>query len=204
MKELFEELASWSCILIPLALVVIGFVVYLVSINQNHKDLDSKKEKQNARLLQDGVTNSVEYDWRNAAGSRYYRVIVDDLHRKLYILQNDNNGYTIIPFSKISGFEVFCDNKPADTLKRVVKGGLLYGASGAFIGASTARDKVRSFRAVIYLRDIENPRYVFDIIQKDTSLKSSDYISAVRFAEQVKASVLAIVEMNSTSSTKGY
>ena len=196
MADFWKELSSWSCILIPLLLVIVGFIIAGISVHCNKKELDSKTRQQREQLSKKGIVISQEYEWRNAFNSRYYRFLVDEVHKKIYLESNTSKGLLSVPFSKLVGFETYCDSLERDSVRRAIVGGAVYGPMGVVIGAHSARNKVKSFGAVLYIADLRNSSYEFNLIQNETSTKSIDYTGAVYFVNKVNASVKAIIAMN--------
>jgi hypothetical protein len=189
---------EFLCVTISL-IIFVGIMIFLVYIQkENYNSFENKKNSQNDTLKKAGIIISNEYVWSNGSFERYYRFIIDDVHKIIYITNNSKKDFDEIPFSKIIGFEVLSDVIPADRLERVIMGGALYGPMGAMIGAHTAKDKVDYYTGVIYLNDPSKPRYNIHLINKKTSTSSGDFQRATSFMQNVGASINAIVSMNSS------
>ena len=170
--------------------------------------LSTKKPKQDPRTF----IKTKQEDWLNANklhnlpqysfGNNYF--VMDEHNQTIYvsnpILLETSNIFAAIPFAKIIGFETYVDNQVETRtdggISRAVVGGLLFGGAGAIVGASTAKqvssDTVNSYKAVIYIDDLKNPRFEFPLITQKTDKQSPIYREAEGFAESVNASVKVI------------
>lgn len=195
---------------------VIILIAYLVHVNEDVPAIKSKKAEQEEYeqeyLSANNVSISTEYDYQsnyytdniNYNNSLSIRFIVDSHHQFIHVLSKhkgtDYITETSMPFQQIIGCEIMTDSKVTGGIGRAVVGGVLAGDVGAFVGAMTAPEKIMSYKIVIYKNNPANPMIEIALIEGKTSTKKSDYIEAVRFAENVNAVIRAIVYQNNTVS----
>ena len=149
-----------------------------------------------------GLSNNPSYKWGNNV------FVLDEAQNTVYIsnsiLAGSSQVFLQIPFSEIIGFETLIDNqvetKTTGALSRALVGGMLAGGAGAIVGAASAKtvstDKIQSYKAVLYLNDLSNPRLEFDLLDSPAQKTDYAYTEAKRFAESVNASVKAILARN--------
>lgn len=192
---------------------VIILIAYLVHVNEDVPAIKSKKAEQEEYeqeyLSANNVSISTEYDYQssyytdniNYNNSLSIRFIVDSHHQFIHILSKhkgtDYITETSMPFQQIIGCEIMTDSKVTGGIGRAVVGGVLAGDAGAIVGAITAPTKIMSYKIVIYKNDTNNPIEEIVLVNENKSTKDPDYISAVRFAENVNAVIKAIVYQNS-------
>lgn len=198
---------SWGVVFLLIgAILVVGLVVYYV-VDQpeikNKKGILEKSEQE--YLIENGVTISKEYDYSD----NYYknnisweksvcvRVIIDNIHAKLVLLSS--NGYReILSFSEIIGCEIVVNSQVTGRIGRAVVGGIIGGDAGAIVGAISAKDQIMSYKIVIYKNDVVNPKTELELIKEKKTITDNDYISAVHFAENVNATIKAILNFETS------
>ena len=161
--------------------VILVFVVWLVfHFGADAPKLKEQKSEQQQReheyIRNNNITVSVEYKYEIeyiAKGSEwtqwiYYRYIVDDEHKKIYILGNAGDRIEI-PFSELIGCEVLSDSQAVGGIKRAVMGGVIGGVAGALVGAATTKTHIMSYKIVIYKSDIQCPTVEIVLIKSKTS-----------------------------------
>lgn len=98
-----------------------------------------------------------------------------------------------IPFSQIIGSQVLEDAEIRGGVGRAIAGGFLAGDAGAIVGASTAKKSVTSFIVRIQTNNIHKPAYDIPLISSCVATDSKKYKEAIAFANDVQASIKAIV-----------
>lgn len=200
-------------------IIVFIFAIIIVCCVHTTEDVPAIKGKKQEQMKQaheyiteNNVNITKKYDYQNSLYAHdvnyrkgiSIRFIVDSPHRYIHIFQkpsgSESTAEISIPFDQIIGCEIMTDSKVTGGIGRAVVGGVLAGDVGAFVGAMTAPEKIMSYKIVIYKNNPANPMIEIPLIEGKTSTKNSDYIEAVRFAENVNAVIRAIVYQNNTVS----
>lgn len=106
------------------------------------------------------------------------------------------------PFDNFLGCEIKEDEATTDGIGRAIIGGFVAGEAGAVVGAITAKKIVKKYQLVFYMKDIKNPRVVFDLPNNLTIVGNNNLnsIAAKQFTDCVFASMKTII--NYTEKTK--
>lgn len=182
----------WFLIILAIAAIV-GISIPLIG---GHK-IKAGNKKQDKRMVEKGTVITVEHEWNDAFYSMHYRFIADDKNEYVIIFKGtDHQVKTTIPYHEISGFEIIADNEVVGGVGRIVAGSLIAGNLGAIIGASSGGNAVSSYKGVLYRKNVSKPKYEFVLLQKRTSITDVHYRQASKFAQDVNATVKAIVSKN--------
>lgn len=182
-------------------IVVIGMLVAgpLICI-ANGMAVKAENNQHNEYLDKHGVVVAKEYEYSNAMHSKHIRVVIDERNKNLYI-SNRYGYFDKIPFSDVLGAEICADNRVLDNFGNVLAGGIIAGTAGAIAGATSSTPAVRTYKVLVYTKQISTPKISINLIDTTTEKDSIDYTSAVRFAENVFATIKAIVYLSTTNNT---
>ena len=174
------------------------------------EDAKKTREEESYRDIQDSyiIDNNISVTTKIESGIN--RVLVDEIGGQIYISNSDtkelNEPFVIIPFSAIIGSETLIDGKTetkvSGGLGRAVVGGVLAGGAGAIVvaatGKSVSQDKITSFKTQIYLDDISDPLFVFNLINSTIAVEknSAEYRKAMEFSNRLNAIIRVIVNRN--------
>lgn len=196
---------TWVYLICLIAFIVCAIGSARAQTKLHKAQEDSKAARFDAQtnwLTQYGLSNNPTYKWENNV------FVLDESQSNTYIsnsiLAGSSQVFLQIPFSKIIGFETLIDNqvetKTTGALSRALVGGMLAGGAGAIVGAASAKtvstDKIQSYKAVLYLNDLSNPRLEFNLLDAPVQKTDYTYTEARKFAESVNASVKAILARN--------
>lgn len=194
-----------SYILIAL---LIGFIVILLKASADaptvHEKEMSFQEERNRFIASANISsNATEYVFKDFDYSRIpsYEIgkhicfFVDETHLKVFVFSNQEDHYSI-PFSEIIGCEIIADSKVTGGVGRAIVGGVLAGEAGAIVGAVTAKEYIMSYKVALYRNSTDSPRIDIDLIDKKTATNDTDFSAAVQFANNISATVKAIVYRN--------
>ena len=175
--------------------LIISFVLIPLAV-ESHENTETlratQRDEQDNFIMQNNITISKEYTYKTPLNDVNIRVIFDNINKNIFIAETSKYFYKI-PFSKIIGCEIMTDSQVTGGVKRAIVGGVLAGEVGAAVGAITAKKHIMSYKIVLYLNDIDKPKKELELIKTKKSTKDNDYINAVKFAENISATVKAIM-----------
>ena len=181
-----------------------------ITVSKDSKYSDFLKENY-IRYIKENKLHISEEDkeniWADSLREENYRLIADDIQKKVYIFdKTDTLSVICMPYSEIIGYELLSDSQviASGGMKRAIVGGLLAGTTGAIIGASTIEQKktVSSLRAIIYRTSIADPQFEFILIDKDTDVRGIKYTAAIEFATEINAIIKAIISQSSKDASR--
>ena len=105
----------------------------------------------------------------------------------------DKGDFYSLNLGDINGFEILEDDAVVGGIGRAIAGGILAGGMGAIVGATTAKNHVLSYAIAIYTKDIANPQVTITLLNSKTKKDSLEYRLASSFAQEINASVKAII-----------
>lgn len=105
----------------------------------------------------------------------------------------DMGYFNSISFNDINGFEILEDSTVTDGIGRAIAGGILAGGVGAIVGAVTAKKYVTSYSITFYTNNIAKPQIIIPLLNSKTKKDSMEYRQASHFAQQINASIKAII-----------
>lgn len=122
-----------------------------------------------------------------------------DERKKCWYVYGYNRAYR---YSDIVDFEIIQNGtkyKTKNGITRAVVGGLLFGATGAIVGASTAQKEsiVDNMSINIRVNDANNPLVSIILISEAVNTSSTTYSNTVRLAQQIIAQ-LSYMKNNAT------
>ena len=182
-------------VLFFLLVVIAIIIVVTIQSSNNMKIANQKRDNIKKELESDGFNIDTEY-WN---GDILFLV---DSSREMIAVSDNCLKNKMVPFSEIIGCEIIEDSRITGGVGRAVVGGVLAGGVGAVVGATTARsESIISYEIVIYRENIDDPRMVLQILKSKTKTSSYIYDNAVKFANNVNATIKAITSKNSKSQT---
>lgn len=168
-------------IIVPIAMLIIGPLVYIINTKNRNADI----AQQNEYIYRNNVIVTTEYTYSTVLNSRQIRFIVDEPNQNLYIFIR--RGYLeIIPFSDVLGAEICADNQVVDGVGCALGGGII---------AGTTTNAICTYKVILYTKQISSPKRVLNLIDSKTNKDDFQYINAVNFAENVIATIKAIVSL---------
>ncbi len=173
--------------------LLIIIVISAISQAENNKyDREVQSTAQKNYIEENNITKTADYEYENFIRDKFVRFIADDKNKTIYIsdTSKDFNEYS---YSDIVGCEIITDNQVTGGITRAVVGGLIAGGAGAIVGATTAKNHIMSYKLIFYFNNVENPKREIILINTKTSTKNNEYINAVKFAENVSATIKAIL-----------
>ena len=174
---------------------LITFVLTPIGVVQSNETQNLRVRQQAEQqdfISKNNIRRSAEYTFQDKLNSKKIRFIVDKSNRKIYISET-SSSFKEYAFKDILGCEIVTDSQVTGGIKRAIVGGVLAGDAGAVVGAVTAKPHIMSYKLVLYLRDISIPKTEIELITQKTKTKDTDYTNAVSFAENVIATVKAIL-----------
>ena len=175
--------ALMTFVLIPLS---------IAQTNETQNLRDRQQLEQQDFISKNNIRRSAEYTYQDKLNRKKIRFIVDKSKQKIYISETSGR-FKEYAFKDILGCEIVADSQVTGGIKRAIVGGVLAGDAGAVVGAVTAKPHIMSYKLVLYLRNISAPKVEIELITQKTKTKDSDYTNAVAFAENVVATVKAIL-----------
>lgn len=175
--------ALMTFVLIPLS---------IAQTNETQNLRDRQQLEQQDFISKNNIRCSAEYTYQDKLNSKKIRFIVDKSKQKIYISETSGK-FKEYAFKDILGCEIVADSQVTGGIKRAIVGGVLAGDAGAVVGAVTAKPHIMSYKLVLYLRNISAPKVEIELITQKTKTKDTDYTNAVSFAENVVATVKAIL-----------
>lgn len=189
---LFNPVFSWVGWIIAFSIVFVLIPCIAISQENTEKLRATQRDEQTNFITQNNITISKEYTYKTPLNDVNIRVIFDNINKNLFIAETSKYFYKI-PFSKIIGCEIITDSQVTGGVKRAIVGGILAGEMGAAVGAITAKKHIMSYKIALYLNNIDMPKRELELIKTKKSTKDNDYINAVKFAENISATIKAII-----------
>lgn len=188
-------------------IVVIVFIVLVfIGIMCNSMDDETTKNNSNEvdeKLKNKGFKTSKIRVFNIYGNKQQFRV---DLEHKQVAICNifPSQNIDIINFSDILECEIIEDSNTImkGGVGRAVVGGALAGGVGAIVGANTRASKnvTNSLQVRIITKNINRSLYTINLITTEIKKDSTEYKSAMNFANNVYAMITAIINGNEENS----
>ena len=143
---------------------------------------------------QNNITATNEFSFQSTSQGTAARFVVDNNQKRIIV--SSAEAITEIPYDEVAGCEIFTNSAVSGGIGRAFVGGAIAGDTGAIIGAATAKEKIQSYKIVIYRNNIQTPSITISLIVSETKTDSFDYHNATKFATNVNASIKAIIAQN--------
>lgn len=181
-----------------------------VCADQNKKTQINKDRRSSwlKRRVEYRVKNNINATQRYMYNTCEKDIDVDFIldEKQKSVFASDSTGYFIkIPFDEIAGCETIINNQSSGGIGRAVAGGILAGGAGAIIGAVTAKQRVNSYKLIIYRKNIDSPKFIYNLIKNssDTQIENNLNVKeATEFSQNVTACIKAIIAQNEMNSQK--
>ncbi|MCL2860001.1 MAG: SHOCT domain-containing protein [Oscillospiraceae bacterium] len=191
--------------------IVILFIVIVVLsiIGAVIRGSTLKNIKGNATQREEDTLRNKNFVADKTISSEWWRVMINKKDKQLALC---SGIVSIIPFNEILECEII---ENSNTIKkggvgRAIVGGVIAGGVGAIVGASTRKSSniVNSLQVRIVTSNIEKPLHTIGLITENTKALKGEmtknnpyYIESMRFANEVYATVMAIINENKAEST---
>lgn len=183
---------------IVLLLCGLLFAFIILATIGDRKNREEMDKGQNRYIAENNIPLEIDHVYIN--DSRMIRVVVDNQNKALHVsapeITTASNPFIRIPFSEVTGCEIKCDSEVVGGVGRAIVGSVVAGAAGAIVGAITAKQAISSYSVIIYRNNISSPMIELELIWINTKTQSVRYDEAQRFANQIVATVKAIVSQN--------
>ncbi len=124
---------------------------------------------------------------------RDYSIYVDEPNEKILYVDMLNCHSREFKFSQIVGYELREDGKSTNGVGRAVAGGLMFGETGAIVGAVTQKETVENVFAVLYLDNLAEPEWIIKLNEIKIKKNSSEYRQLINFSNQLSSTVKLII-----------
>ncbi|MBR6355213.1 MAG: hypothetical protein IKR92_00015 [Alphaproteobacteria bacterium] len=190
-----------------LGLIFIGGpIAVCIDVNRENRENQQRKngwqERRDTFRTQRNIERTNFYSYTSFNNDTDAEFILDEKHRTVWA--SDSTGqYVEIPFKEIVGCETIIDNQSVGGIGRAIAGGILAGGAGAIVGALTTHKKIASFKFVIYRNNLQKPSYYYELIHSISNNQTENninYEKAMRFSQNVTASIKAIIAQNESKS----
>lgn len=197
-----EANSGWVALLIIIATIIVFVCVLVSRENKTNDKLERYREEIKVEQHQKRDVMSEVFIRANLEGFVPTTVIYDpdnrfcisvDNHSKRFLVKNTpGTRYTIYRFSDLIDFELSQDGMSilSGNEREALMGGILFGTTGAVIGASTSRE-VQEYCSSLYValtvNNIESFRVKIPLITERTSKASRKYSFALERAKEMIA-----------------
>lgn len=176
-----------------LFIIFITIVIVVAYEKKSDKEAETIARNLNTLVKSQGgnVARSISYIQYPVR----YRVVIDDGKKELHIFSgSDFEKRESVPFSDVLGFEAFKSGKSSVSIGKAIVGGVVAGGVGALIGAqSGAKEKLSSYTALLYRKDLSHPSYEFNFKLSGMDQTSATVENADRFVADLSGVIRSIV-----------
>jgi hypothetical protein len=181
---------------------IIGFSIRVLNKTEdiNEQKIISNDEKQQKLLEIENTLsyNNFVYDAEYSYDT--YNIAVDKQHTQLAIIDFKNIWFQLLPFKDIIACEIVINNQVIENSSagNALVGGLLFGVTGAVIGASSKQSQniVDDLYIRITTADVLNPMIRIQLIEKIVEYNSEAWKVANDFAENILSTMNSIIANN--------
>ena len=183
--------------IVVVVLVFFGIAFVLIYIDKDaNKEAKSQIENWMERNHFTKTSEIIMYPDGSPLGCNVY---LDELDKKMFIVNLMEKTKYLIPFEEIIGMEIMEDGISTNGVGRAIVGGILFGGVGAIVGSNTGKKTINSLSIVIYLNKISDPMIEIVITSSNTSNIKTDgiiYKNQINFARKMDATIRAIIANN--------
>jgi len=177
-------LGIFLAIIIIVIIVMVAVTVKQLGRQSKYKPVLDEYIKNNIN-----VTNVIKLK----TVSRDYSLYVDEPGEQLLFVDMQRCQNRLFKFSEIIGFELREDGRSTNGVGRAVAGGLMFGGTGAIVGAVTQKEMIDSVCIVLYLDDLANPEWIIKLNDCKLNKNSSEYRQISAFSNQFGAIIKLII-----------
>ena len=183
--------------IVGVVLVFFGIAFVLIYIDKDaNKEAKSQIKKWMERNHFTKTSEIIMYPDGSSLGCNVY---LDELDKKMFIVNLMEKTKYLIPFEEIIGMEIMEDGISTNGVGRAIVGGILFGGVGAIVGSNTGKKTINSLSIIIYLNKISDPMIEIVITSSNTSNIKTDgiiYKNQINFARKMDATIRAIIANN--------
>lgn len=190
-------------LIVILVLIIIAFFLDRSKKNKQMKELDDEianlREKFQRRIK--ALESSKDF-----APNKIYEIeslvfMIDDANKNFALISVDKTNLPIYDYKKLIDYEVIENGSQitSGNSKNAVIGGLLFGATGAIVGASASKeikDICTELKLRIFLDDIENSQFTVEFVVYDTPKDDILYYEACERLNEITALLTYILNKN--------
>ena len=189
-------------VFLGIMLFVVAPIVTCIEQNNKTKETQDRRKSWLKKRVEYRVKNNINATQRYTYSTCEKDIDIDfilDEKQKSIFVSDSTSFFVKIPINEITGCETIINNQSAGGIGRAVAGGILAGGAGAIIGAVTARQKVQSYKLIIYRNNLTNPKFVFTLIKTaaPTQIENNANVKeANEFAQDITACIKVIMAQN--------
>lgn len=196
-------------LVIVLALIVFAFLFDRSKKNKQMKELDSEtariRERFQSRIK--ALENSEDFTPNKVYEIESFVLMIDDANKDFALISVDNPNLPIYDYKKLIDYEVIENGSQitSGNSKNAVIGGLLFGVTGAIVGASASKetkDICSELKLRIFLDDIENPQFTVEFVVYDTPKNDILYYESCERLNDITALLTYILNKNKEKTEK--
>ncbi|MCI8641505.1 MAG: SHOCT domain-containing protein [Clostridia bacterium] len=174
---------------------IVGNIIYDKIAKKNSNEIDEKLGQVGFKTSQIRVLDMLD---------NRQQLRVDSEHKKIAICNIfPQQNINILNFSDIIECEIVQDSKTIikDGIGRAIIGGAIAGSVGAIIASNTieTKDVTNNLYIKIITKDINNSLHIINIIKAETKKYSTEYKTAINFANNVYATLTSIMNGNNNN-----
>lgn len=188
-------------------IIIIVVFIILIALGSVFNGIDEENAKNNVNEIEENLKNknfntSKRIIFNQIDNKKQLRI--DTTNKKIAICEIfPNKKLQILNFTDIIKCEIVEDSNTIikGGVGRAVVGGAIAGGVGAVVGANTRKSKnvTNSLQIRIVTKDINKSLYIINLISKETQKDSTEYQGAINFANNVYATITAIINANNTN-----
>lgn len=182
----------WTVFIVMCAAFVI-FCTWLVYSQVQKFKGDNRASKYQEDYIRDNNITCTK-DLSYCSYGYRCRFIADDLTRTVYMYSDrTSESFVAVPYHGIWGMNVFQDGMETGSIGRSIVGGMFAGDVGAYLGATRGTHYITSYKAVVGIKSVSNPKFEFVFFDGPRiSQVSSTYNEARDFVNEMQATINAI------------
>ena len=135
-------------------------------------------------IRQKGIVISKNYTYCLEPNVPFARVVIDDVHKSVFVFSSANKNWLKFPLSILRWCEIRQTTDSSNLIRGAVHGAIIAGGAGAVVGAMAGKEavNVNGVTIVFVLDDINTPEFSLPILLNG----KGDYQQAISFANSVK------------------
>lgn len=190
------------------------FAIYLIKGSpRGHgkakEEYNSNLSAVDSRMLAYGISPDfdITHNYKNSSGEMTVRYVYDATESVVFITYNSlhveaegkrnywRNRFLeyLIKGEDLIDCKISADDEVLGGSGGALAGAVLFGTTGAIIGSTAGKKNVTRLTLSIVTADVRNPAVRLDLINAPLETNSASYHRAIEFAENVQASIMAIL-----------